>query len=265
MDVHNSTNDRETIVTDLFCCDTTFGSPFAVNAHYREQHSDLPKSDPATWSHVIIRDQIKHTELGLLLPYVPFPRAQPKTSTWTVRLSPRTDGTSEERSLKRIMSKKCNPLAQQEVAQFMTEHRELKANSKKTEKLLRSANRSVEQLREELLAQEQLVKRLNLAQVQLYMTSNAEKTREQLLLEVDQQEKQRERDSRHITNLQARVDAQKLLLIKMEFQDGKAKRCDAQHRDLAKKLKATEDALDVANKERAVLKRKLTILEQRAA
>jgi len=163
------------------------------------------------------------------------------------------------------MSKKCNPLAQQEVAQFMTEHRELKANSKKTEKLLRSANRSVEQLREELLAQEQLVKRLNLAQVQLYMTSNAEKTREQLLLEVDQQEKQRERDSRHITNLQARVDAQKLLLIKMEFQDGKAKRCDAQHRDLAKKLKATEDALDVANKERAVLKRKLTILEQRAA
>jgi len=265
MDVYDPTNDKELIQNDLFCCDTTFGSAFAVNEHYRQHHLELPRSDPASWSHVVIRDQAKHAELGLLLPYVLFSRAQPKTSTWTVRLSPRINGTSQERGLKRILSKKCNPLAQLEIAQLMGNYKELQVNSRKTEQLLRTSNRSVEQLKEELLAQEQLVKRLTLAQVQRYMITDAEKTREELLFELNQRAKQKEQDDRRIRKLQERIDAQNLILIKMEFQDGKAKRCDREHKELAKKLQATEDALDLANKERAVLKRKLTILEQRVS
>jgi len=74
------TSGLETIRQDLECCGTTFKSAYDCNQHYKTQHHDIPLSDPITWPFVHIRDPVKHTGLNFLLPYVPFPSAQLKTS-----------------------------------------------------------------------------------------------------------------------------------------------------------------------------------------
>jgi len=100
------TSGLETIRQDLECCGTTFRSAYDCNQHYKTQHHDIPLSDPITWPFVHIRDPVKHTGLNLLLPYVPFPSAQPKTSTWTVRLGARAvTGDRAERERKRLQTK----------------------------------------------------------------------------------------------------------------------------------------------------------------
>jgi len=96
----------KTIRKDLECCGTKFRSAYDCNQHYKTQLFDIPLSDPSTWPLVHLRDPVKHAELNLLLPYIPFPSTQPKTSTWTVELSSRAvTGNKEERERKRSQAK----------------------------------------------------------------------------------------------------------------------------------------------------------------
>jgi len=96
----------ETIRQDLECCGTTFRSAYDCNQHYKTRHHDIPLSDPITWPLVYIKNPVKHAELNLLLPYTPFPAAQPQTSTWTVRFGARAlTGDREERERKRSRAK----------------------------------------------------------------------------------------------------------------------------------------------------------------
>lgn len=96
----------EYIKKDLECCGREFRTAYEVNEHYRKNHQDIPLSDPCTWPLVHIKDTLKHAALNLQIAYIPFPPAQPKTSTWTVHQSPRhVTGDRPERERKRALAK----------------------------------------------------------------------------------------------------------------------------------------------------------------
>jgi len=150
-----------TIQLDLRCCGRNYPSTSAVNTHYLRKHSNtLPHSDPATWSHVIIKDPIAHAALALHLPFVPFPAQQPRESTWTIRVSARTAGTTEERALKRRRpNKSIGSLSQQCDALQGLEKEVAEAKSS-----LLASQEQIHQLEDTNFQQSRIIKELNAMQ-----------------------------------------------------------------------------------------------------
>jgi len=69
-----------------------------VNRHYAKKHADLPLSNPRERSCVKIRDHEKEIEL---VPFVPFPSVQARSSNWTMQCAARIQGDATEKDHKR--------------------------------------------------------------------------------------------------------------------------------------------------------------------
>lgn len=152
-DTYDTIANIESIEYDLYCCNQTFSRPTKLNEHYRNEHAALPPSDPATWTHIIIKDPMKHAALDLQIPFIPFPKFQPLQSTWTVRATPRTEGTAEQRARRREISKKPNTVLRQEYAEMANECREAKRanrNAHKAQRYIKDLKRKIIELRERI-------------------------------------------------------------------------------------------------------------------
>jgi len=150
-----------TIGLDLRCCGLTYPSTSAVNRHYIKKHTAyLPRSDPATWSHVIIKDPAAHSSLGLSLPYIPFPSQQPRQSTWTIRVSARTPGSAQERAHRRTASKKRSCASQQQMLLSKGEITRLEGELQEAQRAKSEAQERIFELEDSVFRQLRIIKDL---------------------------------------------------------------------------------------------------------
>jgi hypothetical protein len=114
----------ETIMKDLQCCGIVHKTPHLCNLHYKRFHFDLPNTDPMTWPDVFVKDRDAHISARVQLPYTPFPKPS-RGSTWTIRVSARTQGTREVRAIKREESKNSHTSLKQQNAASIRENQSL--------------------------------------------------------------------------------------------------------------------------------------------
>lgn len=119
---------------DLFCCGSNFHRPNQLNNHYRQIHGDLAPTDPATWPDIIIRDVVRHKQLGTgtWLRYVPFPRSS-KSLTWTVAAPLRSVGTREERIQRRSEAKRSDRLYKRQISILKSQLEDVQQHQNSTE------------------------------------------------------------------------------------------------------------------------------------
>jgi len=97
-----------------------------------------------------IRDEARHAAANVSIPYIPFPAAQTKDSTWTTQVSARVPGTREERLERRLKLRSRDIDMEKDYEQVQLAYNDLKQKyqsiSEQNEKLRASRARGKENI-----------------------------------------------------------------------------------------------------------------------